>query len=192
MLRNLRSKSEIVSRAFYPRKKEVQDSIKKLLVVLSTLQNHFMSMVFVISFSIDQHQAVLTAQIPPTLSLHLSLSFITPGKPSKLHPVPALSWCKTLPVSRHWHIHYLWVCFCSIVPHVLFVLLGWFLRLEVSGSTTVVLWGAASKICSKQHIVFLYIFHLAFTPFFFFVSIHMVHPYSSIATATTWNVNCRY
>ena len=37
-------------------------------------------------------------------------------------------------------------------------------KIEVSGRTTVVLWGAASMICSKQHIASLYIFHLTFSP----------------------------
>ena len=47
------------------------------------------------------------------------------------------------------------------------------------------LWGVAFKICSKQHIVFLYSSHLAFS-LLCFVSIQVVHPYSSIDMATVW------
>ena len=46
--------------------------------------------------------------------------------------------------------------------HVLFVILVWFVRWEVSGCTTTVLWGVASRICSEQHIPFLDSSHLAF------------------------------
>ena len=35
--------------------------------------------------------------------------------------------------------------------HVFLAFLGWFARREVNGYTTAVLWGAASRICSKQY-----------------------------------------
>ena len=59
----------------------------------------------------------------------------------------------------------LWVCPCfsNSALHVLFVLLGWFVRLEINGHTAAVLWGAASRICSKQPIAFLGSSHLAFS-----------------------------
>ena len=37
-------------------------------------------------------------------------------------------------------------CFSSSALHILFILLGWFLRWQVSGHTVVVFWGAASRI----------------------------------------------
>ena len=63
--------------------------------------------------------------------------------------------------------HYLWVrpCFANNAPYVLFVLFAWFLRWEVSGCTTVVLWGVASRIDSKQ----------AFSPYGLLVSIWCIH-----------------
>ena len=39
--------------------------------------------------------------------------------------------------------------------HILFLLLGWFVRWETSGHIAGTLLGATSRICSKQHIVFL-------------------------------------
>ena len=39
------------------------------------------------------------------------------------------------------------------------------MKWEVSGHTTAVLLGVASRICSKQHLVFLWCSHLAFSPF---------------------------
>ena len=49
-------------------------------------------------------------------------------------------------------------CFELILKHiqyVLYVLLEWFVRWEVIGCTAAVLLGAASRICSKQHVAFL-------------------------------------
>ena len=75
---------------------------------------------------------------------------------------------KFLLLSQHWYVHvleftgecHLWVhsCFFSIAQHTLlvfFVLLGWFVRWEVSGWTAAVLTGGAFRICSKQHLAFL-------------------------------------
>ena len=50
-----------------------------------------------------------------------------------------------------------------LLQHVLFVLLWWFVRWEVSGCTVVVLKSVASKNCSKQHVAFLCSSHLAFS-----------------------------
>ena len=52
----------------------------------------------------------------------------------------------------------------------LFILLGWFLRWEVSVLTIGVLWGVASRICSKQHAAFLWSSHLVFSLCISFVS----------------------
>ena len=48
----------------------------------------------------------------------------------------------------HWN-QYLWfnLYFANGVPHVLFVLFGWFQRVYVSGRTAVVSWFIAWKIC---------------------------------------------
>ena len=50
--------------------------------------------------------------------------------------------------------HCLCVCpyFKNSTQHVLFVLLGWFVRSEVSGYTAAVLWDTAFRIRSKQHV----------------------------------------
>ena len=63
-----------------------------------------------------------------------------------------------------------------------------YIRWEVSNCTATVLWGVASMVCSEQHIVFLCSSHLPFS--WCFVSIHEVHSYSSIDTATTWKKSC--
>ena len=49
------------------------------------------------------------------------------------------------------------------LQQVLFVLLWVFVRWEVNGLTAVVLWGVASRICLKQHAVFLCRHKLAFS-----------------------------
>ena len=63
-------------------------------------------------------------------------------------------------VSQHWCVHTsesieersLWVClyFSCGAPHVLLVLLGWFVIWQLNGRTAVFLWGVASRICFKQ------------------------------------------
>ena len=42
----------------------------------------------------------------------------------------------------------------SSSQYFLFVLLGYFVRLEVNGCTTAALWYVASRICSKEHVEF--------------------------------------
>ena len=66
----------------------------------------------------------------------------------------------------------LWIhtCFSSTALHVLFVLLKWFVRWEVSGFTAAVSW----DVVSKQQVVFLGSSLLAF-PHKRFVRVHMVH-----------------
>ena len=60
------------------------------------------------------------------------------------------------------------ICLCSYLSHsvqqLLVVLLGWFVRLDVSGCTAVVLWGVAFRICSKQHTASFCSYSLAFSP----------------------------
>ena len=64
---------------------------------------------------------------------------------------------ESLLFSQHWQEsirqHCLWVrpCFSSSALHVLLFLLGLFLRWEAGSYTSAILWGIASRICSKQH-----------------------------------------
>ena len=60
--------------------------------------------------------------------------------------------------------------FCSRTQHVLFILVGWFVRLEVSGYTAAVFWDAAFRICSKQHAASLRSSHFTFSPGLLFKS----------------------
>ena len=88
--------------------------------------------------------------------------------------LPIADICKSLLVGQQWHIHVslstreqrLWVLpyFSSSAPNVLFVVLKWILRWEVSGHTAAVLWEVASRIYSKQYVAFLRSFCLAFSP----------------------------
>ena len=74
----------------------------------------------------------------------------------------------------------------------MFVLLGWFIRWEVSGCTSVVLWCTASMICSKQYVVFLCNSHLAFSQRVSFESrwgIHIVVPTLLQVTINTGNLH---
>ena len=57
---------------------------------------------------------------------------------------------------RHLGVH---SHFASSVQHILF---EWFLRWEVSDHTIAALWGAASRICPKNHATLLYFSQLAF------------------------------
>ena len=119
------------------------------------------------------HQIVLTAWTSLSFFHYPSLSSIAPGRSSRLHLVSIQSWCKALLIGQHWHIrvpeiireHHLWVfyCFSSSTPHVLFALFEWFVRREAHVQTAAVLGGTAFRICSRQHAVSLCSFHLAFS-----------------------------
>ena len=92
-------------------------------------------------------------------SCHSSLSFITSGWLTRLCPASLLSWCiKSLLES----IRTLLIFSPLLLHLVLFFLVGWSERWEVSGRTTV-FWGSASRICSK-HRPFFYSSHPAFSP----------------------------
>ena len=84
--------------------------------------------------------------------------YLSPQTPSK-------SWCMYIfgdhptPVCQNAVIHerisfMSSFCFTISVQHVLFVLLGWFVRWERSGRKAAVLWGAASMFRSKLHMIF--------------------------------------
>ena len=108
------------------------------------------------------HQVTLPARISLTLSLHSSQSFIALGGSFQLHPVSAQS-CGKFLFCHPGHVYVkgsieerpFWVrpCFSSSVPHVLFVLLGWFVRWEVSGRvginrrTSLMSWSLLLKQC---------------------------------------------
>ena len=53
-------------------------------------------------------------------------------------------------------------CFSNNDQHVLFVLLGWFLRWQLRGHTVALLLGITSRICSEQNAAVMCISHLAF------------------------------
>ena len=77
--------------------------------------------------------------------------------------------------------------FSRNTQHVSLVILGWFVRWEVSSCTATFVVGAASNICSKQHIEFGCSSHLVF--FFFFkrfVRGQEAHLYSSSVMAIAW------
>ena len=88
-----------------------------------------------------------------SLSLSLYLSIYLSHRFRQVFQIEIVN--KFLLVSQYWHVHVkgsirerrLWVrpCLSSSVPHALFVLLGWFLRREVSGRTIVVSWNVASR-----------------------------------------------
>ena len=49
--------------------------------------------------------------------------------------------------------------------------------IDISSHTVAILWGAASRICSKQHAAYFCSFHLGFSPcFFFFETKWCIHP----------------
>ena len=86
-----------------------------------------------------------------SFALNLSLLSISHSRPSRLHPMSILNWYKFLLVNQHWYIyiegsikeHHLWIClyFSSSILYVLFVLLAWFLRIEVGCCTAAILCG---------------------------------------------------
>ena len=74
------------------------------------------------------------------------------------------------------------ICFIQVLyyfswsaQYVLHILLGWFMRWEVNGSTATVLWGAASRTCLKQHAAFLCCSHLIFLSSCF-IKVQVVQP----------------
>ena len=114
------------------------------------------------------HQVVMITRCSLTLYRRPALSSITTGRSDMLHPVSVQGWCMKVlagwPTLVHSSVNKPYdFIFASPTLHVLFILLGWFLRWEVSGRTAAVLWDATSKICSRQHVASLYSSHLAFS-----------------------------
>ena len=109
-----------------------------------------------------------------TLTHHLSLSSVVPGKNTRPYFVSAQKWCKyifaersTLPpdVCRRRECC-LWIrpWFSSTAHRVLFVFLEWLVRWQASVCTAVVLWVVASKIHARQHSASNHIFLFGLCP----------------------------
>ena len=77
--------------------------------------------------------------------------------------------------------------FSSSAQQVLIVLLGWIMKLDVIGRTLAVLWGAASRFCSKQLAASSCSPNLVF--FRCFIKIQVLQTYSSTNT-TAWKNFC--
>ena len=74
--------------------------------------------------------------------------------------------------------------------HVLLVSLGWFVRWEVDNRTTTVVWGAASRICSKQDADFFKIpTQILFTYHFLLYIRYFIPLLASSTNVTVYNQN---
>ena len=97
------------------------------------------------------HQIILLALI-----LFLAICFCWPLlliSPQDNIPYPhRAKECTFFPVVRALSI---WRNLQKNDVYVLLILLGWFVRWEVSDCTVAVMWGAATRICSKGHVTFL-------------------------------------
>ena len=101
-----------------------------------------------------------------------SLSSIAISRSSKLYRASALMWWMKVFTSHptmvclYIGVH-LWVCsyVTTSAQYILFILIEWFVRWEVSARTAASLSDTAtSRTCSKQHVAFLYSSLLAFSP----------------------------
>ena len=114
-----------------------------------------------------------TESLALSLSHHPSTSAIALGKSTRRHPVFVPCWWMKIFASQ-WTL----VCLCVGVHkrtslmssslllqqcHAYLARLEWFVRWEVSGCITVVLYDAASRTCSKEHESLLGSFLLAFS-----------------------------
>ena len=106
-----------------------------------------------------------------------------------MHLMSIQSWCKFFLVGQHWPIYEQE----SIKKHCLCIHPAVPCMSHSShlfcGHLTAILFDVAPRIFSRQHVAFLCIFHLVFF-FICFVSIHMVHPCSSMETATAGKKFC--
>ena len=132
------------------------------------------------------HQVMQLAWISLTLFHELSLSSITPGRSSSLHPVSIQSYCwyvlfgcPTLacPCERLHRRTSLMILFLLLqhCPTCLVCLIWMVLEMVVGGRTTVVLWDVASRICSLQFVTFLCNSHQAFSLWTLSVSPWCIH-----------------
>ena len=120
---------------------------------------HFVFFSITFFFKECHHQGVLTAWILWTLFCYPSLLTIFLGKSSRWYRVSGVSMCWS-PLKN---IAYKLILTSPAVPSIScsFYL---FVRWEVNGCTSAVLWCAASRICSEQHVTSLCTSHLAFSP----------------------------
>ena len=134
-------------------------------------------------FLFHHHHVRLPARISLTLSRYLSLSFIAPGRSSRLHPISAQSYfilvlagcpafarpCERGPQEN---------IACEFVLTSLAMSrmsgsfnLDSFFWWEVVGRTAAVLWGVASRKCSIQLAAILCNCHEVFSPYVLLASI---------------------
>ena len=132
------------------------------------LSQHFYIYIYIYIYN----QVVLRARWSLSLSLSLTLSL------SPFIPIGLIFWLVFKDAFRymyvfgeHWCVHVvefiielrLGVHSFSSAPHILFILLGWFLKWKTGGCTVAVFWVADSWSCSRQHAAFLHCSHLAFS-----------------------------
>ena len=148
------------------------------------------------TYTYTYHHVVPAARISPTLSRHFSLSFIASGWSSGLHPVSSQSCCMYVRAGRP--------AFARpyVGVHRSTSLMNSFLLLQQCPACLVrltwivfvmgdrwpyswYLWGVTSRTCSVLLAAFLCNCRLAFSSARF-VSVRVVHPYSSIDTTGAW------
>ena len=88
---------------------------------------------------------------------HRADVYVIACRPKQVRP------CVVVHKNRHLWVHPYFFCRAQ---HFLLVLLGGFVRWEVSRCTAVISRGAISRVCSKQYVPFLFSYHLAFSPYF--------------------------
>ena len=76
-------------------------------------------------------------------------------------------------------------CFLSGAQMLYLSFFGWFVQWEVSGPIAIVLQGFAFRICSEQHIAFLWNFHLAFFSENF-IKVQMMQLFRNTYPAIEW------
>ena len=113
------------------------------------------------------HHVVRQARISQTLFLHVSLSFITPGRSSGLHPVSSHSCCMKFKVGRpafdwpyagvHWSTSLTSLSLLLQQCPACLVRLAWIVFV-IGGRDRIVgtLWGVAARTCSILLATFLY------------------------------------
>ena len=91
-----RSKSRIIPYHCYLR----GDGHCKIITLRDSMKGNYQHCTHLLKFTCYHHQVMPPAQISLTLSRHFSLSFITFGRSSGLHPVSSHNCCMYLQVGR--------------------------------------------------------------------------------------------
>ena len=141
---------------------------------------HIDASLMVISFNHHHHHVILLARISLTLSRHFSLSFIDSGRSSGLHPISSHScWMYVWAGRPAFARPYVGVHRCTSLMSSSLLLQQWtacLVRLTwivfVMGGSWPYSWCLVE--CCRQP----------------FVSVHVVHPYSSIDSTATWKKLC--